>query len=288
MFCILAGSNSVQGPSEAEKGFYHGFILEPFLLLVPLMKDITFLEHILKVLMFFLFFFLSQSLSSLLHAESPIHAKSTLVRTEASARRSPAQPRSSAPVRRDSAGRSVSAVRSRLPRRPSKQPHYFPFVWSNVFSLQCLKRCLTPPQQQQQQTGCCVLVVVVIELWVSLWSSLSVSRQPKKPETNHPVFQTLISALITVIISEDVQTSWIKVKKFQLCCTDFSVLTFPPTPHPPPHPHASCVLFRKVLWNHTPPLLWRRRVLGPNTPPERGAVHVRGRGNQVRQSPLHE
>lgn len=147
------------------------------------------------------------------------------------------------------------------------------------------KRCLIPPQQQ---TGFCVHVVVVIELWVSLRSSLSISRQPKKPETNHPVFKTLISALITVIISEDVQTSWIKVKKFQIAAPTSLFSHFSRPPCLSLSPHASCVLFRKVLWNHTPPLLWRQRVLGPNTPPERGTVHVRGRGNQVWKSPLHK
>lgn len=37
------------------------------------------------------------------------------------------------------------------------------------------------------------------------------------------------------------QTSWIKVKKFQLCCTNFSVLTFPP-PHPTPASPSPCML----------------------------------------------
>lgn len=155
------------------------------------------------------------------------------------------------------------------------------FLWvtKRLFTAECVMRL-------QQQTGCLPQLLVFCVVFNSafhcdpLSSTLSISWQPKKPETNHPVFKTLLST----VISEDLHMSWWKLKKFQLL-TDFSsVLTFQPFPPP----IALCLLFRKVLWNHTPALLWRRRVLGPNTPPERGTVHVCGRGNQVRKSPLHK
>lgn len=120
----------------------------------------------------------------------------------------------------------------------------------------------------------------MIELW-SIWL-LSVShptaREGAWKESYHD-FKTLLTSIIAVI-SEDVL---VKVKAFKLCCTPLSsALTVRP------FFHASCLLFRKVLRNHTPTLLWRWSVLGPNTPPERGTVHLCDRGNQVWKSPLHK
>lgn len=132
MFCISTGSNSVQGPSKAEKGFYHGFILEPFLLLVPLMRDITFLEHNLKVLMFFVFFcpslcpvFFTQSLRSM-----PSQPLSERRRLHVDPPRSRVQVLLSEEIQRD-------ALRARYaPTFPvvlSKQLNYFPLCDQTSF-----------------------------------------------------------------------------------------------------------------------------------------------------------
>lgn len=221
------------------------------------MKDITFLEHILKVLMFFFV---------------PVFVQSSSHRVSDPCQVNPCQnggvctsiPRAatfkcSCPKRFSGTLCEHSTLQS-SPVILHSSSIIFLCVIKHLFAA-VSQRCLIPPQQQ---TGCCVLVVVVIELWVSLWSSLPISRQPKKPETNHPVFKTLISALITAIISEDVQTSWIKVKKFQLCCTNFSVLTFPPPTPPLPLPLPACFMcaFQKSAMKPHTSTIMRPESLG--------------------------
>lgn len=159
-----------------------------------------------KVLMFVLFF--PQFLFRLLHAESPLHAKSTLVRTEESARWSHTQPRSNAPVPRALPGRSVSTVCSN--HHPSNEFNHF---------LLCDQKSFHCSFQMVHDS----LAAAADRRWLNCGfhydprsSSLSIGWQPKKPETNHPVFKTLLSAIITVIMSEDVQMSWFKFKRFQL------------------------------------------------------------------------
>lgn len=235
------------------------------------MKDITFLEHILKVLMFFFCpslcpVFVTQSLRSM-----PSQPLSERRRLHVDPPRSHVQVLLSEEIQRDALWAQYAPIFSVILHSSSI---IFLCVIKRLFAA-VSQRGLIPPQQQ---TGCCVLVVVVIELWVSLWSSLPISRQPKKPETNHPVFKTLISALITVIISEDVQTSWIKVKTFQLCCTDFSVLTFPPPP-PLPFPLPACFMcaFQKsAMKPHTSTIM---------RPESLGAEYTSGTWNSARARP---
>lgn len=117
------------------------------------------------------FLCLSQFLFSLLHTQSPIHAKSTLVRTEESARWSHTHPRSNAPVRRDSLGRSVSTVRWNLPHHLQTNLIIFLRVTKTVFTaVSIMVRDSLAAADRLPTVAVSVLFDVVIELWVSLWS----------------------------------------------------------------------------------------------------------------------